>query len=294
MKSLASAKGRHRRAPPPRLPQNILNGRRGGGARRCRALALLFVPLLMAQSHPTAPRPAPKPVLVPDVSQRDIEIAYSFTGAELLLFGAILYPGGWLPDDDKPTDIVVVVKGPVQSILVREKEKVAGIWVNAARLRYRSAPSFYAIASSRPISELIDDRTQAIYELGLDSLQLSPASNAPAPEQDRFARGLVELKRRSGLYFEAPRAVEITDGVLYRARLTIPARVPVGRFTAETFLIRDGRVLAAATRDIEIRKSGFERFVARSAERHSILYGLVAVALSVLFGWSAGWIARRF
>ncbi|MEN2790092.1 TIGR02186 family protein [Sphingomonas oligophenolica] len=234
-----------------------------------------------------------KPVLVPDVSQRDIEIAYSFTGAELLLFGAILYPGGRLPNDDKPTDIVVVVRGPVQSILVREKEKVAGIWVNAARLRYRSAPSFYAIASSRPISKLVDDRTQAIYELGLDSLQLSPASSAPLAEQDRFARGLVDLKRRAGLYFEAPRAVEITDGVLYRARLTIPARVPVGRFTAETFLIRDGRVLAAATRDIDIRKSGFERFVARSAERHSILYGLIAVALSVFFGWGAGWIAKR-
>lgn len=250
-----------------------------------RLLLLLLVPLLMGQS---------KPVLVPDVSQRDIEIAYSFTGAELLLFGAILYPGGRLPDDDKPTDIVVVVKGPVQSILVREKEKVAGIWVNAARLRYRSAPSFYAIASSRPVAQLVDQRTQAIYELGLNSLQLSPASSAPADEQDRFARGLVDLKRRSGLYFEAPGAVEITDGVLYRARVTIPARVPVGRFTAETFLIRDGRVLAAATRDIDIRKSGFERFVARSADRWSFTYGLTAVALSILFGWTAGWVARRF
>jgi len=248
--------------------------------------------LLMAQS---APRPTAKPVLVPDVSQRDIEIQYSFTGANLLLFGAILYPGGRLPDDDKPTDIVVVVKGPVQSILVREKQKLGGlIWVNASRLRYRSAPSFYAIASSKPIARMLDARTRAIYELGLSSLQLSPASSAPLQEQDRFARGLVELKTRTGLYLEAPGAVEITDGVLYRARVTIPARVPVGRFTAETFLIRDGRVLAAATREIEIRKSGFERFVARSAERRSVLYGLVAVALSVLFGWGAGVIARRF
>ncbi|WP_426264621.1 TIGR02186 family protein [Sphingomonas sp. PWP1-2] len=246
----------------------------------------------MAQS---APRPAAKPVLVPDVSQRDIEIQYSFTGANLLLFGAILYPGGRLPDDDKPTDIVVVVKGPVQSILVREKQKLAGLmWVNASRLRYRSAPSFYAIASSKPIARMLDARTRAIYELGLSSLQLSPASSAPLQEQDRFARGLVELKTRTGLYLEAPGAVEITDGVLYRARVTIPARVPVGRFTAETFLIRDGRVLAAATRDIEIRKSGFERFVARSAERQSVLYGLAAVALSVLFGWGAGVVARRF
>jgi uncharacterized protein (TIGR02186 family) len=254
------------------------------------ACLLLLAPLLLGQT-----RPASKPQLVPDVSQRDIEIAYSFTGADLLLFGAILYPGGRQPGpDEKPADIVVVVKGPTQSVLVREKEKVAGIWVNAARMRYRSAPSFYAIASSRPIRELVDDRTRAIYELGLDSLQLSPASSAAPQDQARFDRGLVDLRTRGGLFYEAPRAVEITGGVLYRARMTIPARVPVGRYTAETFLIRDGRVLAAAIRPIDIRKSGFERFIARAAERESILYGLVAVALSFLFGWGAGAIWRRF
>jgi len=246
------------------------------------ALALA-APLLLGQA---------KPVLVPDVSERNIEIAYSFTGAELLLFGAILYPGGRQPGKGD-ADIVVVVKGPPQSILVREKRKIAGIWVNASWLRYRSAPSFYAIASSRPIGTLVDARTRAIYELGIDSLQLSPASSAPANEQDRFARGLVAMRQRAGLYYEAPGAVEISNGVLYRASVTIPARVPVGHFTAETFLIRDGRVLAAAVRQIDVRKSGFERFVARAADRHAILYGLTAVLLSVAMGWSAGWIARR-
>ena len=245
---------------------------------------LLAAPLLMGQA---------KPVLVPDVSQRDIEIAYSFTGAELLLFGAILYPGGRVPSE-RDAEIVVVVKGPAQPILVREKQKIAGIWVNAARMRYLSAPSFYAIASSKPIDQLVGGRPRPIYERGLDSMQRSPASNTLTNDQSRFDKGLVELKRRNALYYEAPLAVEITDGVLYRARVRIPARVPVGRFTAETFLIRDGRVLAAAVRDIDIRKSGFERFVARAAERDSFFYGLTAVALSVMFGWGAGWIARRF
>ena len=250
--------------------------------KRLAALAPLL--LLTAQA---------KPVLVPDVSQRTVRIVYSFTGADLLLFGAILYPGGRLPRGEKPVDIVVVVKGPTQSVLVREKERVAGIWINADRLRYRSAPSFYAIASSRPIERIVDERTRAIYELGLGSLQLSPASSAPADEQERFQRGLVELKRLAGLYYAAPGAVEITGGVLYRARITIPARVPVGRFTAETFLIRDGRVLAAATTGVDIQKAGFERFVARAADRWSFTYGLTAVALSVLLGWAAGWAARR-
>jgi uncharacterized protein (TIGR02186 family) len=249
-----------------------------------RLLIALALPLLGAQAAP---------VLVPDVSQRAIDIVYSFSGAELLLFGAIVHPGGQRPDTDSPTDIVVVVKGPSESIQVREKRKVAGIWVNSPSLRYRSAPSFYAIASSRPVRELVDERTRAIYEFGVDSLQLSPASTAPSPEQLRFQTGLVDLKRRAGLYVEAPRAVEITDGVLYRARIQIPARVPVGRFTAETFLIRDGRVLAAAVRGIDIRKSGFERYVAQAAEESEVVYGLIAVALSVGMGWAAGLIARR-
>ncbi len=249
-----------------------------------RLLALILAPLLMAQQD------APK--LVPDASQREIEIAYSFTGADLLLFGAILYPDARAAA--RPADIVVVVKGPSQSVLMREKQKVAGIWVNADSMRYRSAPSFYAIASSRPVERIVDARTRAIYELGLDSLQLSPIGSEPQTVQDRFVRGLVEMRRRSGLFVEAPGAVEITGGVLYRARIAIPARVPVGRFTAETFLIRDGRVLAAAVRDIEIRKSGFERFVAAAAQNHAIVYGLIAVFVSVAFGWGAGVLGRRF
>ena len=250
--------------------------------RLCLALAL---PLIAG---------AAQPVLVPDVSQRSIEIAYSFTGADLLLFGAILYPRGDAPDaGERPADIVVVVKGPTESIQVREKRRVAGIWVNADAMRYRSAPSFYAIVSSRPIGEIVDARTRAIYELGLDALQLSPASGATPLDQARFDRGLAELKRRSGLYYADPGAVEITSGVLYRARVPIPARVTVGRFTAETFLIRNGRVLAAATREIDIRKTGFERFVARAAENSSFAYGLVAVALSIGLGWGAGALARR-
>ncbi|TKD52923.1 TIGR02186 family protein [Sphingomonas baiyangensis] len=252
-----------------------------------RVLGLLLAALLLAGAR--------APVLVPDVSQREIEIIYSFTGAELLLFGAILYPDGARPaEGDDAAEIVVVVKGPTQSVLMREKAKVAGIWVNAESMRYRSAPSFYAIASSRPIDEIVDERTRAIYELGLDSLQLSPVSTAASEVQQRFVQGLVDLRRRTGLFVEAPGAVEITDGVLYRARVAIPARVPVGRFTAETFLIRDGRVLAAAVREIDIRKSGFERFVASAAQNASILYGIAAVTLSVLFGWAAGAIWRRF
>jgi len=112
-------------------------------------------------------------------------------------------------------------------------------------------------------------------------------------EDRRFEDGLIELKRRGGYYSETAHGVEISEGVLYRARIAIPARVPVGRYTAETFLIEKGRVIAAATRDIDIDKSGMEAFVARAAEHHSFLYGMFAVAMSLLTGWAASVAFKR-
>lgn len=251
--------------------------------RRGRALLLLLAAPLSVG--------AAKPRLVPDVSQSRIEIRYSFTGAELLLFGAILYPGGRTPTEH--ADIAVVVKGPVQPLVVREKQKVAGIWMNVESARFRSAPSFYAVASSRPLSKLVDERTAAIYELGLQNLSLSPGGGKAPEVQSRFEAGLIDLMQRRQLYFEDPKGVQITDHVLYRGRVSIPARVPVGDYTAETFLIKDGRVIAGAVRDIRIEKLGFERDVAEAADRWSFAYGIAAVAMSLLLGWGGSLAFRR-
>ena len=251
--------------------------------RRGASLALLLIaPLLVA---------ADKPVLVPDISARQVQIRYSFNGAQLLLFGAVVYPGGRPPD--RQVDIAVVLRGPVQPILVREKEKIAGIWMNADSNRFRSAPSFYAVASSRPIGELMDERTAAIYELGLHNLQLSPGGGALPEKERRFEAGLLDLRSRQKLYSESPHGVEINGGVLYRAVITIPSQVPVGTYTAETFLIDRHKVIAAATRDIQINKSGFERTVALAARRNRVLYGLTCVLLSLGLGWAAAAAFRR-
>ncbi|HMI40927.1 MAG TPA: TIGR02186 family protein [Sphingomicrobium sp.] len=246
------------------------------------ALLLTLTPLLLGAAGPR---------LVPDVSSRAIQIMYSFNGAQLLLFGAILYPGGRVPT--RPADVIVVLKGPVQPIVVRQKEKIAGIWMNADSNRFRSAPSYYAVASSRPIKDLVDERTAAIYELGLDNLQLSTGGGALPDKERRFEAGLVDLKRRQALYAENAKGVEISEGVLYRARLFIPSQVPVGTYTAETFLIDQGRVVAAATRDVEIGKSGFERYVALAARRHAFLYGMASVILSLGLGWAAAMAFRK-
>ena len=226
------------------------------------------------------------PILVPEVSQHEVQVRQGFRGTELLLFGAILTPDGTRAGQDY--DIVVVLKGPTRSIVLREKSRIAGIWVNADSAEFRSAPTFFAVASSKPIASIVDDKTAAIYELGLPWLQLSPIGSYNPKEQERMSAGLVDLLSREGLYQQDFRGVSISQQVLYQARISLPSSVQTGTYTAETFAINHGRVVASAISRVVVKKQGFERLVAQFAEQNGFFYGLIAVALSVGMGIVAG------
>ena len=230
------------------------------------------------------------PVLVPEISQHEVRVRQGFTGTELLLFGAVLDPGGQAAGD---YEIVVVLKGPSEPIRLREKERFAGVWVNAESSDFRSVPSFFAVASSAPISDIVDERTAAIFEFGTDYIQLSPTGAIDPDALQRFAAGLVDLKRRQGLYKEDFTGVRILERVLYQARISLPSNVTTGTYTAETFAVSEGRVVSSATTEVAVRKVGFERFVEDSANRNGLAYGLIAVLLSVGMGWGAGRLFAR-
>jgi len=226
------------------------------------------------------------PILVPEVSQHEVKVRQGFTGTELLLFGAILDPSGARGGRDY--DIVVILKGPTGAIRVREKERIGGIWINAETTDFRSAPSFFAVASSTPISDIVDERTAAIYELGLGFIQLSPTGTIDPAEQRKFTEGLVDLRQREGLFKENSAGVQISEQVLYQARISLPSNVQTGTYTAETFAIAQGRVIASAVAEVEVKKVGFERFIEVFSQRQAFFYGLIAVILSVSMGWIAG------
>lgn len=228
------------------------------------------------------------PILVPEISQHEVVVRQGFTGADLLLYGAVLQPDGTRAGRGARYDIIVVLKGPSEPITLREKQRRLGMWVNADSASFRSAPSFYALASSRQLEEVVDEKTRAIYEFGLEWLQLSPIGAIEQDQQAHFAEGLVEKRIAAGLYRQDEQGVTINQGVLYQARIPLPSSVITGRYTAETFAVSNGRVVASATTEVMVAKRGFERAVELWSEEDSFLYGLVAIALSIGMGWIAG------
>jgi uncharacterized protein (TIGR02186 family) len=99
----------------------------------------------------------------------------------------------------------------------------------------------------------------------------------------------VDLRKRGGLYGQNDESgVTVNEQVLYQARISLPSNVTEGTYISETFAISKGRVVASASSTVEVHKLGFERAVARFAEKQSFFYGLLAIGISLLMGWIAG------
>ena len=222
--------------------------------------------------------------LVTDISDHLVAITSSYTGTELLLFGALDGAGG---------DIVVVVRGPEERMTVRRKDRVFGIWANAEMLTFRAVPSFYAVAASRPVDEIAPTRTLARLQIGAANLRLSSIGTADEATAKSFREALIRLKTANELYQEQAGRVAFLGNQLFRTRVKLPSNVPIGTYTAEVYLFRGGNVVAAQTTPLFVNKLGFERAVYDWAHRNPLIYGLAAVLIALLAGWIAAIAFRK-
>ena len=117
-------------------------------------LRLLALAPLACRRHRFGRRAAAaaQELVVTGVSTDNISLNANFDGSELFVFGAVRRDAP-PPTDMGPLDIIITVKGPPRTIKVRRKDRRFGIWANNATLTVRAAPSFYAIASTRPVTD---------------------------------------------------------------------------------------------------------------------------------------------
>jgi hypothetical protein len=104
----------------------------------------------------------------------------------------------------------------------------------------------------------------------------------------RFRQGLVEVKRREGLYPAAIGQVSVQAGRLFRVELPFPSRLPEGTYDVRAYLLRDG-----VSRPLPVGKVGFSARLAGWASREGPFYGIGAIALALLAGWLGGAVVRR-
>jgi uncharacterized protein (TIGR02186 family) len=247
------------------------------------ALACLAGPAARAES------------LVAALSSSKVFITSNFTGTEIAVFGAVEQDAGTISRQG-PYDIAVVLTGPKKTFVTRQKARLLGLYVNRDARTYVDVPSFYSIATTRPIADIAVEALLKRFQLGLDYILL-PESVIGGVEvlagHENFRDAFLRLKQRAGVYREDIGRVEFMTDRVYRVNMTIPANVPVGDYTVDVYLFRDEALLAQQRVTFGVEKIGFEQFMYQAAFTHSWAYGLGAVALALLTGWVAGVIFRK-
>jgi uncharacterized protein (TIGR02186 family) len=223
------------------------------------------------------------PPLVADLSSKQIRITTDFTGANLLLFGAM----------DGAGDVVVVVRGPRAQTVVRRKERIGGIWVNGSERVFNSVPGYYFVAGSRPLDEITDGATLDRLRIGVDRIPLELSSSTDPQDVQSFREGLIDLKQEQGLFSAEPAKISIAENRLFRVDLTFPSNVPTGPYTADIYLFRNGKPVGSSQTTLAVRKAGLEAAVYDFAHRHSAFYGIFAIVIALFAGWLAGAIFRK-
>lgn len=238
--------------------------------------SIIFIIMLSSAGNSFA-RP-----IVADLSLRTIKIDSGFTGTEILLFGARNEAG----------DIVVVVRGPKNSYIVRKKERVAGIWANRKEITLKGADGFYAVASNRPLADLKNDGLIDSLEIGLDNIKWNVRGDAKINSEE-FKNAFIAKEKKSGLYSPVINEVSFIGDTLFRTIIEFPENIPRGTYTAEIYLFSDRKLVGMQSTPLLAYKSGFDAFIFDFAYQHSALYGIIAVFLALTSGWIAGSVFRK-
>ncbi len=227
-----------------------------------------------------------------DVHTRSVAVTSGFSGSEIVVFGAV--------EKNHPSkakkqnyDIIVVVESYAAPLVIRKKERMAGIWINTDSVRFESIPTFYAIASTRPIKDIADERVLQANNIGFESIADPTKDSIMKSNSSRelglmkFKDAIVRLKQKDKLYQRQDYGVTFLGASLFRATINLPVNVPVGPLSARVYLFQDGKLLADYSSRVLLQREGFERIVHDFAFQHPLLYGIIVVLLAAVAGTAA-------
>ncbi len=231
------------------------------------------------------------------LSSHVVQITSNFTGVELTLFGTVEEDHDQTPAPHTGAyDIVATVTGPRQSMVARQKDRIFGIWINAASRTFIDAPSYLMVLSTRPLEDIAAPDTLRREQIGIANISLPQQVGpdiADVVPTDPFRRAFVRLKSERSLYGEMTNGVTFRTPTLYRASILVPAEALVGDYNVDVKLFANGAVVARTGSAFELATVGFEHFIADAAVNDGLAYGVATAMMAVMTGWFASIVFRR-
>ncbi len=220
-----------------------------------------------------------------DVTHPLVAITTGFSGTEITVFGTL---------EELGSDVIVVLRGPGQTLDLRRKERVLGLWLNGPAQRFIQVPGFYGVAATRPVTGLLPLEDLNQNRIGLTALQhsLTPDGPPTARNLDSDREALVADLARRGLIVQKSEPIRLLGGRLFKVSFALPSNVPVGPFQVSVFAVKDRQIIGALTTPLITSQIGIAADVHDWAYTAPWLYALAALSLAVLMGGLGFWAFR--
>jgi uncharacterized protein (TIGR02186 family) len=228
--------------------------------------------------------PARGEEVVLGLSQNSVSIDTTFSGSQILLFGAIKREMAIPPDE---LGVVVTIAGPGQPLDVRRKERRFGIWVNVDTVEVDSAPSFYAVATSGPWAQVLSQVEDLRHKISIPRAIRSVGAPSTVQNAQDFTDAVIRIRTRTGAYQMHEGAVELSEQTLFRTSVDLPSNLAEGAYITRIFLTRSGNVVSKYETVIDVRKVGMERWLFELSRENAVIYGLMSLAIAIAAGWGA-------
>lgn len=232
--------------------------------------------------------PAAAETVVAGLSRDTIRITANFEGSEILIFGAVARDAP--APEGPPLEVIVTVEGPSQPVSVRRKDRRFGIWVNTDAIEVDAAPSFYAVATTGPLNEVLTQTEDLRHQISIP--RAIRAVGLEVDDQQNFISALIRIRENADLYQTLEGEVELRDETLFDTSVRLPANLVEGDYRTRIILTRAGVVLDVYEQDISVRKVGLERFIYNLAHERPLVYGIMSLAIAIAAGWLASAVFR--
>lgn len=220
--------------------------------------------------------------IVLGLGQEQVDIDVTFEGAEISIIGAIRRDA---PPIGGVQGIIVTVSGPQVPLTVRRKDRRFGIWINTEAEDIEAAPSFYAVATSAPIDDILLDGEDIAHSITVPRVIRS--METIGGDTGEFTEALIRIQAGGDLYQLREGDVRFQQGTLFDTTIALPANLIEGDYPTRIFLTRDGQVAQVYETTIEVRKVGLERWLYNLAHDLPVVYGTLSLALAIVAGWLA-------
>ena len=227
--------------------------------------------------------PAKAEQIVLGLSQDEVAITVTFEGSEIIVFGAVSRTAP--PPQDSALGVIITIAGPSEPVTVRRKEQQMGIWVNTDAVFVNSAPSFYAVATSAPITDILREVEDLRHRITIPRAIRS--AGAVVADSVAFTEALIRIRTDQDLYQMRQGAVTLDQDTLFRSAISMPANLTEGNYDVHIYLTRNGTVIDTYMTTIPVNKVGLERWLYKLAHEQAFIYGLLSLAIAVGAGWLA-------